>query len=303
MDLDLSALKLARPETRVMTEPFPVVEIEDYLPADLYGKLLSTYPDPSKGGHNHSMKNFLKSGTDVFESFLDRNPDCGRLIRYMDSDEFLGHIYHYALPMITACRGKFGSRPWARNGKPVDGGQTSSGFAKLLDPLRFIEVETGFELSAMENGHSITPHSDAPNKLVSILVYFPLPDWQPQWGGGTQFFRPKTSDAERRWCNSDVNHVRDFGEAGLSQFAQEMEIFHTAPFSANHFTMFFKSNYTFHAVDRIACPPNRRRNCLVLNVNAKEPKSVALRKGTEWIRKTRRRIRKRSQRLSSRASA
>jgi hypothetical protein len=282
-----------------MTDPFPVVEIDNYLPTELYRDLLSTYPDPSQGGHNHSMKNYLKSGTGGFKDFLDSHPDWGRLIQYMDSDEFLSHVYNYARPFISACRGKFGSRPWARDGKPVDADKkaAASGLGKLLEPLRFVEVETGFELSAMENGHCITPHSDAPYKLVSILVYFPFQDWQSNWGGGTQFFRPKTVDAERRWCNSDVNHIKEFGEAGLNRFAQEMEVFHTAPFSANHFTMFFKSNHTFHAVDQIACPTNRRRNCLVMNVNAKEPESEALRTGMEWVRKTRRKIRAVGQRV------
>jgi hypothetical protein len=148
----------------------------------------------------------------------------------------------------------------------------------------------------MENGHCITPHSDAPNKLVSILLYFPFPDWQPQWGGGTQFFRARTAEAERRWCNPDVNHIKYFGDAGLKRFADDMECFRTAPFAPNYLTMFCKSNHTFHAVDTIACPPNRRRNCLVLNVNAKEPSSAAVRMGMDWVRKGKRLVRNKGRR-------
>jgi len=287
MHLDLNALRLARPDARVTQKPFFVLEIENYLPAELYAHLLQTYPDPSVGGQHYSMKNYFKSGTPAFEGFLASSPEWARLIRYMDSDEFLAHIFDYARPMIREARGKLGTRRWTRKGKPVDGGPSvsSSGASKLIDMLRFTEIETGFELSAMENGHCITAHSDATNKLVSVLLYFPFPDWQPQWGGGTQFFRPKTLTAERRWCHPGVNHIKDFGPAGLKQFAEEMECFHTAPFAPNYFTMFCKSTNTFHAVDTIACPPDRRRNCLVFNVYAKEPDSALVRKGVELVRK------------------
>jgi hypothetical protein len=300
MHPDLNALRLARPDARISHSPFFVLEIENYLPAELYARLLQTYPDPSEAGYRHGMKNYLKSGTEGFAAFLAENPEWARLIRYMDSDEFLAHVFEYAQPIIRAARGKLGARRWVRNGKPVDGGPSlgSSWPSKVIDTLRYTEVETGFELSAMENGHCITAHSDAANKLVSILLYFPFPDWQPEWGGGTQFFRAKTPSAERRWCNPDVNHVKHFGDAGLKQFAEDMECFRTAPFAPNYLTMFCKSSHTFHAVDTIACPPDRRRNCLVLNVNAKDPDSALLKTGVDLVRKGKRLIRNRGRIVS-----
>lgn len=295
MDPTLDALRLARPDARVTTKPFFVLEIDNYLPAELYARLLATYPNPSEGGHTHSMKNYLKSGSEAFAAFLAGQPEWARLIQFMNSDAFLAHVFEYALPMMRTARGISANRRWVRNGKPVDGGPSvgTSLASRLTDPLRTVEIETGFELSAMENGHCITAHSDAPNKLVSILLYFPFPDWQPEWGGGTQFFRPKSEVAERRWCNPDVNHIKNFGAAGLKQFAEDMECFRSTPFAPNYLTMFCKSNHTFHAVDTIACPTNRRRNTLVLNVNAKEPESELVKKGLDLVRRGQRWLRNR----------
>lgn len=297
MKLELSAVRLERPETRLTTTPFPVVEIDDYLPPDLYAELLATYPDPTKGGLNHAMKSFLKSGTEPFEAFLASHPTWAGLIRYLDSDEFLGHVYEYARPTIAASRGSRGARPWCRNGRPVGSSQqlTSLWSKEVTRRLSFIEIETGIELSSMASGQRITPHSDAPYKLVSILVYFPTPGWRPEWGGGTRFFRPRTAEAERRWCTPDVNHIHYYGPEGLDLFAREMECFHTAAFTPNHFAMFCKSNHTFHSVDPIACPPDQRRNALVVNVNIKESDKAWVRSGEKLIREVGRWVRTRGQ--------
>jgi hypothetical protein len=283
MELDLNSVRLERAETRVVRGPFPVVEVDNFLPAPLYAHLLETYPDPRSDGVNHSMKNYLKSGTVAFDAFLQANPAWSNLIRYLDSDQFIGHVYDFALPIIRDARGPRSSRPWCRNGVPIAGAQTREA---SLWPRKLIEVETGFELSSMENGHCITPHSDTPYKLVSILLYFPFADWKQDWGGGTQFFKPMTHDAEVRWCNTDVNHIKHFGEAGLKQFASEMECFHTAAFVPNRLAMFCKANNTFHAVDTIRCPSDRRRNTLVMNINMKEWQQPAWqRAGARWWRR------------------
>jgi len=285
MELTLNALQLARPQTRVTTGPFTVVDIDDYLPPELYAELLSTYPDASKDGVHHKMKNYLESGTAAFDSFLAGNPSWSRLLRFMDSDEFLCHLYEFTQPTILASRGKRGARPWCRNGVPLTGmkANKTSIWTKLFGGNKYLEIETGFQLSTMENGHCITPHSDGQDKLVSFLLYFPLSDWRAAWGGGTQFFRPLTPEAERRWCSPKVNHIKSFGEAGLKQFASDMECFHTSPFAANHVTLFCKSNHTFHGVDKISCPADRRRNTLVLNINMKEgSESSWIGRRTRW---------------------
>jgi hypothetical protein len=286
MTLSLDALRLERPDTRVTTGPFTVVEVDNYLPSALYGELLGTYPDPAKDGRKHSMKNYLNSGTAAFDAFMAEHEPWSNLVRYMDSDEFVGHIYDYCRPLIHAARGPLGSRPWSRRGVPIAGGAPAgvSALSKLANRLKFIEIETEFQLSSMEHGHCITPHSDAQYKLVSILVYFPFADWQSEWGGGTQFFRPRTRDGERRWCVPEVNHVKHYGQEGLDMFARDMECFHTAAFGPNRLAIFCKSNYTFHAVDRISCPPDRRRNALVMNINAKEPQEAWLRKAGQVAR-------------------
>jgi hypothetical protein len=292
MNVNLEALRLTRPDTRVTTGPFTVVEIDDYLPSDFYAELLGTYPNPAKDGRKHSMKNYWNSSMAAFDDFLAEHPAWSKLVEHMNSDGFLNHIYEYCRPLIHAARGPLGSRPWSRNGVPVAGGSTSnmSTLSKLANRLKFIEITPEFQLSSMERGHRITPHSDARNKLVSILLYFPDADWQPEWGGGTQFFRPRTRDGERRWCVSEVNHVKHYGNEGLEMFARDMECFHTTRFGPNLLTLFCKSTHTFHAVDQMSCPPDRRRNALVLNINAKEPEEAWIRKAGQ-VARTLRRIR------------
>lgn len=285
--MKLDDLRLDGARAKVTSGPFPVLEVSDYLPADLYAALLEAYPDPKQAGVRHGMKNYLKSGTAAFAAFQETSPVWAQLLEYVDSDEFLSHVYDVAQPTIRAARGAWGARPWCRNGVPLDRRSRPQALSnRLLRRSEYLEVETGIELSSMENGHRITPHSDAPYKLVSILVYFPFPDWEQEWGGGTQFFRPRTAAAERRWCNADVNHVKHFGEEGLERFDADMECFHTAQFSHNRLAMFCKSDHTFHAVAQVACPDNRRRNALVLNVNIKESVPPSrLGQVERWIRK------------------
>ena len=57
MTFDLTALCLQRPDTNIVNEGYPIVEIDGFLAADDYAELLASYPDPRQDGVNHSMKN------------------------------------------------------------------------------------------------------------------------------------------------------------------------------------------------------------------------------------------------------
>ena len=97
------------------------------------------------------------------------------------------------------------------------------------------------------------PHTDSVTKFVSLLLYFPDPEWNDSFGGGTEFYRPlKTADNEN-WGNRRV----PFGD---------LESFRLAQYTPNRLIGFVKSKNSYHAVRPLTCPEHMYRNSLNINI-------------------------------------
>ena len=111
-----------------------------------------------------------------------------------------------------------------------------------------------FEFSRLERGSFVPPHTDDPKKLISLLLYFPDPKWQENYGGGTEFYRTKKRAMDNNWANREV------------QF-KDLNPFFRAQFAPNRLVGFLKSNNSYHGVQPITCPEGMARNSLNINVN------------------------------------
>jgi hypothetical protein len=96
-------------------------------------------------------------------------------------------------------------------------------------------------------GYSLGPHTDSPNKVLTLLFY--LPSAEDDVSSGTVIYRPK----DGRRCDGNKHHeFKDF------------ETVKAMPFLPNSVFAFEKSNLSFHGVETV----KKVRDVLQYNINA-----------------------------------
>jgi hypothetical protein len=115
-------------------------------------------------------------------------------------------------------------------------------------------VRTTFQFSLLPRDAVVAPHSDAPRKLVSLLLYFRDRDWQEAWGGGTEFYAPLDPERARGWGATDRIAFEEFKTLG------------TTPFTGNRLAGFVRCAHSYHGVPPLSCPSDRTRKALLINI-------------------------------------
>lgn len=236
-------------------EPFPIGLTRPVLEASFYESLCETYPDRSLFefkpdlGNKHSLSEVNNPGH--YRRFIEGTPAWRRLHAYVKSDEFIPGVlallesHHIDLGLgryRVVSRKPFGSRASA-----------------LSRVLRRTDLSARFEFSMMgaDGGH-ILPHTDAANKLITLVFSMIRPgEWSPAWGGGTDVVMPK----DRSRVYNQVNRSIPFSE---------VEVLRTFPFDPNQCLIFVKTFNSWHSVSPMtgtAADPLRRT--LTLNIEAK----------------------------------
>jgi hypothetical protein len=249
MQFDPQQLLLSRRLAEIRTDPFCFFQVDDYLPADLYRALFESYPDDSNYRFNSEGKMGFRSSEDpeAIDAYCDAHPEWRRLIDFFGSDGFLTDLRATFANPLAEARGWAGHRPWLNctNRKAPD------------NPLRYQlqePVKTTFQFSMLPRDAVVVPHSDAPRKLVSLLLYFRDPDWQDAWGGGTEFYVPLDPERARGWGATDRIPFEQFKTIGSTGFI------------GNRLAGFVRCASSFHGVPPLACPPGRTRKALLINV-------------------------------------
>jgi len=101
------------------------------------------------------------------------------------------------------------------------------------------------------SGASVSPHTDARRKIGSHIFYFNTPqDWDPAWGGQTVML-----DDGGKYPAHSVPP-----EGALKPVA-ESEIL------GNRSFIFKRTEHSWHAVNPVACPPDRLRKVFIVVAN------------------------------------
>ena len=98
------------------------------------------------------------------------------------------------------------------------------------------------------------PHTDAVNKLITLVVYMPRPgEWDARYGGGTSILRA---------CDPR----RNFNQLNVQLPFDEVECLHTYPYLANTCVLFIKTFNSYHAVYPMCGPAHLMRRSLTINI-------------------------------------
>jgi len=249
INFDPDQLLLSRRLNEIRTDPFCFFKIDDYLPEDLYGDLRESFPDGSTYSSDDSGKLGFRSSVESndFDEFCEQHPAWKRLLAFFRSDAFVLDAGRLLAPAVVNARGWRGRRPWLN----------CSNVENPSSRLRYMfeePVRTTFQISQLPNGAEVVPHTDAPRKLVSLLLYFRDDDWRDEFGGGTEFYEPIDPERARTWKPTDripFSELKSIGEVG---------------FARNCLAGFVRSPNSYHGVRPIVCPEGFSRRVLLINI-------------------------------------
>ena len=232
-------------------EPYPICYIPDFLDAGLYKELASSYPakDLFKATSNIGVKYSLSelNNADNYYAFFKQNAAWREFYELVKSKEFVQRIAAFLKDRNIDLRIE-------------DFVYVKSLGYRRRDPIRRVfntqVIRSRFEFSSMPAADgSIKPHTDAPTKLITLVVSMIQDgEWnEPAWGGGTSMVMPK----DRTRVYNHFNKYMDFGE---------VDVVKTFPFVPNQCVLFVKTYNSWHSVQPMTGPESSLRKTLTINI-------------------------------------
>ena len=234
-------------------EPYPIGLIREVFDPGYYEELLKTFPplDLFKFMQYHGDKYSLSelNNPDKYLSFLHRTPSWKRLYDYVKSQQFIPDV----LAILRQNEIDLG----------IAGAVPRLGPMSLRQRLRSLlsgkkeSLSARFEFSAMPaQGGNILPHTDSPQKIVTLVVSMRnAQEWNPAYGGGTEVMRPidpsKSFNLQNRYLSFD-----------------EVETIREMPFESNQCVIFVKTFNSLHGVRPMTGPSGLVRRTLTINIES-----------------------------------
>ena len=213
-------------------EPYPIGLASPLLNADLYQTLVTNYPsaelfERSRIGVKYVLSDRVRRRT--YFRFLRATPVWNDFYHWVRSDRFitelLGTLARHDLQLPYRQRPPL--QRWLR--------QFAFGLRGRMDHR--CSLRSRFEFSMLPaDGGVVIPHTDAPGKVITLVVSMVAPgEWDPAVGGGTDVNRPKSD----RLMFNRMNDKADF---------DEVEVVDSFPFLPNQAVLFLRTYNSWHSV-------------------------------------------------------
>ncbi len=247
-------------KSEVRYEPFPVCLARSVFPNDVYQDILNNWPETDlflympKLGHKYSLSEV--NNPHQYHAFIKSSDLWSRFHKWIKSEKFIRDIVRFLsernidldLDGKMVVTNSLAPHIWSRMGEMVRGA--------ALVGRRKVPLRSRFEFSMMPgDGGSIRPHTDAPGKLITLVLAIVQPgEWKAEYGGGTSILWPK--DARRSF--NLKNTYMEFNE---------MRKIYCYEFDENQCVVFVKTFNSWHAVEPISTPsPTMFRRSLTINI-------------------------------------
>lgn len=218
-------------------EPFPIGVARNLFEPAYYNELVNAWPPTElfqfqeRLGKKYSLSEL--NHAQQYRRFVRSSAPWRRLHEYVKSRDFLYHT----IGMLFRERIDLGL-----GGHYLAGGTQGS---RLLDGLK-VRIKTRhlsarFEYSMLPAADgSIKPHTDSPQKIITLVVsMLRSGEWPESFGGGTEMLRPRDTRENYNYMNRQLEF-------------DEVETIDTFSFEPNQTIIFVKTFNSLHAVRPIA---------------------------------------------------
>ena len=109
--------------------------------------------------------------------------------------------------------------------------------------MNYKSIRLGFEFSIIKKNCFIPPHCDTENKLLSLMLYFPLNNSEYE-NLGTNFYMEKRSST----MNMDIWESKYLNKESFKEFYENYDVFYKSKFQENKLVGFIKNDKSWHDV-------------------------------------------------------
>jgi hypothetical protein len=219
---------------RLRYEPFPIGIAKPVMSAESYQQFLDTYPPIElfeyipKVGHKYCLSE--KYNSDKYHDWIRTHPNWKDFHGWIKSDQFIYGV----MDRLRERHIDLGFEPSSA------AKQTRKQLKALIKGKWWKRPEllsARFEYSMLPAaGGSVTPHTDNPDKIVTMVVSMAKEgEWDPAYGGGTEVNRHKVPERSFNRFN------------GKAEF-DEMETLDVYEFEPNQCVLFVKTFNSWHCV-------------------------------------------------------
>ncbi len=236
-------------------EPYPIGLAREVLAASSYKRLIEAWPATElfefkqQLGNKYSLSEVNNPAH--YRRFVRTQAAWKEMHSYVKSSEFMHEVIAllYEHHMDLGLSGAILARRQA--------GLSFIDQLKVLRKTRKLSARFEFSMLPADGGY-IKPHTDAPQKIITLVISMMAPDeWDPRFGGGTDVMRPR--DVTRSY--NYMNRQFEF---------EQMETLHSFPFEPNQAVIFIKTFNSWHAVQPIQGGGSKTmRKTLTINIEAK----------------------------------
>lgn len=238
---------------RLRYEPFPIGLAKPVMDRATYDELVDTYPPVelfqymAKNGRKYSLSE--RNNRDNYRTFLKSHPRWRAFHDWVKTDSFiqdaLDALKTRGVDLGLEVRPKR-IRKLARN---LTRGRFNAGQMRLVARFEFSMLPA--------DGGSVIPHTDAPGKVITLVVSMVKEgEWDPACGGGTDVNRPK----DPRLYYNERNRQAEF---------EQVEILDTFAFEPNQAVIFVKTFNSWHSVrPMVGNGATTMRRTLTINIEA-----------------------------------
>lgn len=125
-------------------------------------------------------------------------------------------------------------------------------------------IDIRFQFSLMSSGSFIVPHTDSPDKLITLCIYVPNLDQDGSEELGTNFYSANSNKST--FLNWENNHLA-INSVEHNQFMKDHSILFRPIFSSKEISGFIKNDKSWHGVDTVNLPVGHFRMSLNVNFN------------------------------------
>ena len=242
-------------------EPYPIGVAREFIEPDYYRRLVENFPPIEIFGGFFDPESNKKGLSELYaptryHQFLRETPVYRDFYTYIKSPEFIHDVlncFEQNYIQLGLSESKITSSTLPLRG---------SAFQKIEKILSRLRRKKGlrarFEFSVLPgNGGNIRPHTDAPSKIITlVLSILKEGEWDLKWGGGTDVIKPN----DRRRTYNFQNNYFDF---------HECETLRTIEYVPNQCILFLKTFNSLHCVHPIRNNnANVYRKTLTINIES-----------------------------------
>lgn len=235
-------------------EPFPIGMAKPLMDPGLYREFLASYPTleqfsrPEKLGLKYSLSERFNPAD--FNRFVRSRPIWKDFNRWIKSPDFVRGVLD-ALALRDLDLGYDPDMNVLRQmvKRLSHGGRMSCSAARLRSRFEF-------SMLPADGGH-ILPHSDSPNKIVTLIIsMLDENEWNPEFGGGTD-------------VNAYKDRNRAFNQTNRQASFDEVDVIDTFDFTPNQAVIFIKTFNSWHSVRPMTgTGSSAMRRTLTINIEA-----------------------------------